>query len=189
MTTHTKRALLGCIADDFTGATDVASMLVRAGLRQFFGDEPDLQVGAISVSNPNPQSGETITVTWTVSNNGTRATRQNSWFDGIYLSNDASLDPSDLPLCSSYPDWYCPATTKSLTSTTIGAYGTPSLTVPFTVGKFTSLAYSSNNVFGEIAGNSSFGFDWGLPFFMGRNVFVGFEGKTGLGNTGPFVAY
>jgi hypothetical protein len=106
--------------------------------------------------------------------------------NALYIPN---VDPSDLPLCSSYPDWYCPATTKSLTSTTIGAYGTPSLTVPFTVGKFTSLAYSSNNVFGEIAGNSSFGFDWGLPFFMGRNVFVGFEGKTGLGNTGPFVAY
>ena len=25
--------LLGCIADDFTGATDLASMLVRAGMR------------------------------------------------------------------------------------------------------------------------------------------------------------
>ena len=25
--------LLGCIADDFTGATDVASMLVRSGMR------------------------------------------------------------------------------------------------------------------------------------------------------------
>src|SRR5437763_6133784 len=26
-------ALLGCIADDFTGATDLAGMLVRAGMR------------------------------------------------------------------------------------------------------------------------------------------------------------
>jgi uncharacterized protein YgbK (DUF1537 family) len=33
MTTHTKRALLGCIADDFTGATDLANMLVRGGMR------------------------------------------------------------------------------------------------------------------------------------------------------------
>jgi subtilase family serine protease len=60
--------------------------------------EPDLQVGPISVSNPNPQSGETLTVTWTLTNHGTRATRQNSWFDGIYLSIDDSLDGSDLPL-------------------------------------------------------------------------------------------
>ncbi|EDZ98032.1 type III effector Hrp-dependent outer membrane protein [Burkholderia sp. H160] len=33
MTALTKPALLGCIADDFTGATDLANMLVRGGMR------------------------------------------------------------------------------------------------------------------------------------------------------------
>ena len=33
MTTPSRRALLGCIADDFTGATDLANMLVRGGMR------------------------------------------------------------------------------------------------------------------------------------------------------------
>jgi uncharacterized protein YgbK (DUF1537 family) len=33
MTVTSKRALLGCIADDFTGATDLANMLVRGGMR------------------------------------------------------------------------------------------------------------------------------------------------------------
>jgi len=33
MTNHTTRPLLGCIADDFTGATDLANMLVRGGMR------------------------------------------------------------------------------------------------------------------------------------------------------------
>jgi uncharacterized protein YgbK (DUF1537 family) len=33
MTTHPSRPLLGCIADDFTGATDLANMLVRGGMR------------------------------------------------------------------------------------------------------------------------------------------------------------
>lgn len=33
MTTSTARPLLGCIADDFTGATDLANMLVRGGMR------------------------------------------------------------------------------------------------------------------------------------------------------------
>ncbi|MGF6997992.1 3-oxo-tetronate kinase [Paraburkholderia sp. GAS32] len=33
MTTPSIRALLGCIADDFTGATDLANMLVRGGMR------------------------------------------------------------------------------------------------------------------------------------------------------------
>ncbi len=33
MTTQSPRPLLGCIADDFTGATDLANMLVRGGMR------------------------------------------------------------------------------------------------------------------------------------------------------------
>ncbi|KXU83361.1 hypothetical protein CI15_30195 [Paraburkholderia monticola] len=33
MTAQSKPALLGCIADDFTGATDLANMLVRGGMR------------------------------------------------------------------------------------------------------------------------------------------------------------
>ncbi|MFM0339077.1 3-oxo-tetronate kinase [Paraburkholderia fungorum] len=33
MTITSQRALLGCIADDFTGATDLANMLVRGGMR------------------------------------------------------------------------------------------------------------------------------------------------------------
>ena len=33
MTTLSSRPLLGCIADDFTGATDLANMLVRGGMR------------------------------------------------------------------------------------------------------------------------------------------------------------
>ncbi|CAB3674288.1 3-oxo-tetronate kinase [Paraburkholderia rhynchosiae] len=47
MTATTQRALLGCIADDFTGATDLANMLVRGGMRT---------VQTIGV----PEQGETI---------------------------------------------------------------------------------------------------------------------------------
>src|SRR5258707_13193864 len=33
MTDAVQKPLLGCIADDFTGATDLANMLVRGGMR------------------------------------------------------------------------------------------------------------------------------------------------------------
>ena len=38
------------------------------------------------------------------------------------------------------------------------------------------------------AGNSDY-FDWGLPFFYGRRVFVVMEGATVNGKTGPLWAY
>ena len=60
--------------------------------------EPDLQIDAITLSDPNPASGQEITVTWTATNRGERATRSVVWFDGIYLSQDVSLDESDYPL-------------------------------------------------------------------------------------------
>ncbi|MGB6300739.1 MAG: putative Ig domain-containing protein, partial [Rivularia sp. (in: cyanobacteria)] len=47
---------------------------------------------------PGIQSGETIEVTWDVTNNGTRDTRENIWYDRVYLSQDGSLDRSDVYL-------------------------------------------------------------------------------------------
>jgi subtilase family serine protease len=60
--------------------------------------EPDLQIDEMVVSDRDARSGTPITVTWTVSNRGTRQTRSSTWFDGLYLSRDASLDDGDYPL-------------------------------------------------------------------------------------------
>lgn len=120
-------------------------------------------------------------------------------FDGVNIisfldtgSNGLFFPSSNplLPVCPSpNSEWYCPPLTRALLATTTGALGTPSATVAFNVGNFTALANSPNHVFSELAGPSAFGFDWGLPFFMGRTVFLGMEGKQSLGTTGPFVAY
>jgi YD repeat-containing protein len=59
--------------------------------------EPDLWISDISVPS-NVESGDTFAISYTVSNAGTRDTRQSSWRDGIYLSRDASLDNRDLSL-------------------------------------------------------------------------------------------
>ena len=59
--------------------------------------EPDLKVTNITVP-PSVVSGTTIPITYTVTNQGTRATRTASWTDRIFLSQDPSLDTYDTVL-------------------------------------------------------------------------------------------
>jgi hypothetical protein len=42
---------------------------------------------------------------------------------------------------------------------------------------------------GSIPGYPSLTFDWGLPFFYGRKVFIGIEGTVTPQGTGPFYAF
>ena len=57
--------------------------------------EPDLQVTDIVLPPTPPHSGETIPVTFTVTNIGTRDTREVYWKDALFLSRDPSLDEDD----------------------------------------------------------------------------------------------
>ncbi|MBJ6800881.1 DUF3443 family protein [Geomonas propionica] len=101
-----------------------------------------------------------------------------------------STDSTLLPVCPSpNTDWYCPPVTRTLLATNVSATGAPRSTVSFQISNFISLVNSSNHVFSDIGGQSSFGFDWGLPFFMGRSVAFGIEGETSPLGTGPYVAY
>jgi hypothetical protein len=59
--------------------------------------EPDLRVTNLTVPEA-ASSGQTIPVTWTVTNVGTRETREFFWMDRVYLSLDPSLDESDQQL-------------------------------------------------------------------------------------------
>ena len=56
--------------------------------------EADLVVSNLVVQSTAPHSGDTIPVTWTVTNQGTRNTRVSTWYDGVYLSPNPSLDPN-----------------------------------------------------------------------------------------------
>ncbi|MCA9198980.1 MAG: hypothetical protein KDA87_15640, partial [Planctomycetales bacterium] len=57
--------------------------------------EPDLQVTELIIP-PGAVSGSTLDVNYTVTNLGTRATRETAWTDRVFLSRDASLDNKDL---------------------------------------------------------------------------------------------
>lgn len=93
-----------------------------------------------------------------------------------------------MSVCNDASTFYCPTSTKSFTATNQGASGNTG-GVSFSVANADSLFSSSNFAFSNIAGPNSNTFDWGLPFFFGRNVFTAIEGQNTPAGPGPYFAY
>jgi hypothetical protein len=104
-------------------------------------------------------------------------------------SNGLFFDASTASSLTNCSGWFCPSSTTSLSATNKGYTGLPSGAVSFQIGNAFTLFNSSNNVFVELGGSFPNNFDWGLPFFLGRSVYVGIEGKTSSLGTGPYWAY
>lgn len=93
-----------------------------------------------------------------------------------------------IPPCSSNAGFYCPASTQNLSATT--SSGTPSQTVQFSIANADTLFTNRGDfVFATLGGPNPGTFDWGLPFFFGRNIFTAIEGRSTPGGAGPFWAY
>ena len=59
----------------------------------------------------------------------------------------------------------------------------------FTIASARVLFNSPNYAFSNLGGPNAGAFDWGLPFFFGRNVYTAIELQTTPGGTGPYFAY
>ena len=108
--------------------------------------------------------------------------------NGLYFLTSGA---TGIAVCPDAPFFYCPSSTQSLSATNVGANGT-SGAVSFSVANADDLfnANPTATVFVNLAGpNSLAGFDWGLPFFFGRNVYTAIEGKSTPGGTGPYWAF
>jgi hypothetical protein len=105
--------------------------------------------------------------------------------NGLFFPAPASL----LPDCTKNPGWYCPPADTPLSATNTGAGGSPSGIVNFLIGNADSLFNTSNQVFGDLGHSGVNSFDWGLPFFFGRSVFVGLNGTSSSLGPGPYWAY
>lgn len=122
------------------------------------------------------------------------STLSNSFIDsgsnGLFFNAPENL----LPLCSSSSlgqGWYCAQPTQTLGATNTGFAGSPSGPVSFQIGDATNLFSTSYSAFAELGGSvpAGSGFDWGLPFFYGRAVFLGIEGTSSKLGSGPYWAY
>ncbi|HWW72332.1 MAG TPA: DUF3443 family protein, partial [Duganella sp.] len=109
-------------------------------------------------------------------------------------SNGYFFTDATIRTCSG-GDFFCPAATLALSATNSAADGSASGTVDFNIVNLVQLASTirAAQVGGTLTGTAASGtgdaFDWGLPFFYGRRVFVVMEGNTVNGKTGPLWAY
>ncbi len=116
-------------------------------------------------------------------------------------SNAWFFPSTSIPTCTDNASFYCPVTAsgvKTSVSQSVIVSGTnaASSTVTFNVDNADQLFATTSTAFPGLAGpsgtllNGSTGvFDFGLPFFFGRNVYVLVEGSTAGGVTGPAIAF
>jgi len=111
--------------------------------------------------------------------------------NGLYFLDSTTLG---VPDCADAAGFYCPASTLNFTVTNTGLNGTTG-PVSFSIANADSLFATGNAAYDNLGGDSGTSpatdyFDFGLPFFFGRSVFVGIEGQTGpQGAVGPYWAY
>lgn len=156
----------------------------------------------LGIGTPSDTNNEATGITvFPTSNSGYFTTD----FDGSSLSKsfiDSGSNflyfpqTSNLPYCSGSTTWFCPSTTQSLSATLTGSGGTPSgVSISFEVGNTNTLVSYGNMVYDNIGGDIGQAdmFDWGLPFFLGRSVYVGIKGSSATVNggsvSGPFWAF
>jgi len=112
--------------------------------------------------------------------------------NGIFFLSSSS---TGIPECPELNGFYCPANTLSLSAQIRGAGGTPTEQVAFSVASARNLFASNNTAFANLGGTGGGppgqdqSFDWGLPFFFGRNVYTAIEGASTPGGPGPWFAY
>lgn len=115
--------------------------------------------------------------------------------NAIYFLDSST---THIPTCSRAEYFYCPSSTQNVTARIQDYTGQGGLNVSFGVANALNLS-QYNFAFDNLAGPSgapsggtdfpSSYFDWGLPFYFGRNVFTSIEGQVTTGYAGPFVAF
>jgi hypothetical protein len=106
--------------------------------------------------------------------------------DALYFLDSST---TGLALCRDASFYYCPASPQNL-SATIPTVNGAAETVSFSVANADTLfANPAFSAFSTLAGPNSGIFDWGLPFFYGRNVFFAIESQSTSAGLGPYVAY
>jgi hypothetical protein len=94
-----------------------------------------------------------------------------------------------------FTGFYCPGSPLSLTATIQGLNGA-SVAAPFTISNAKTAFSTTFSVLPGVGASPSLfanpfasSFDFGLPFFYGRNVYTAIEGRNAGGTIGPYFAF
>lgn len=165
---------------DAAGSENVSGALIFG-----IGTQSNNGLGNAAIFQVDPVSG-TMTTKF---NNRNYSSFIDSGSNALYFSDGFTA------ICTgSARGFYCPAATQQLTAT-IGA-NSNSGKVSFSVANADALFNNNKRYtsFNNLAGPVGTGlglqtFDWGLPFFFGRTIFMALENRSTPAGNGPFYAY
>lgn len=161
-----------------TGAPSVSGSMIFG-----IGTQSNNSLGAAKVFTLN-QNADITTV---LNGKSYNTSFIDSGSNGYFFLDSAT---TGIPLCASpNTGFYCPASTQNLSATQQGSNGAAS-TITFSVANAESLfSNSANFALPDLGGPNANTFDWGLPFFYGRNVFTAIELQNTPAGPGPYWAY
>ncbi|MGB6553561.1 MAG: DUF3443 family protein, partial [Candidatus Binataceae bacterium] len=104
-----------------------------------------------------------------------------------YFFNDESIKE-----CTDGSGFYCPTSTLSKSATNQSVGSSVSGVVDFNVADANKLFDTDDAAFNDLGGSydggtTYDGFDWGLPFFFGRSVYIGMAGTSSSLGDGPYT--
>jgi Protein of unknown function (DUF3443) len=159
------------------------SAMVNGTLIFGIGTQSDNVLGTAQVYTVDPNFGTFST------------TYQGTLFGSSFLDAGASgyfFSDGTMPTCADQPAFYCPASTVMLNASiqdTNGAMVAIAFAVDNADVDFATGAVALPNLAGPTSGTATDTFDWGLPFFYGRSVYVAFEAGSPAGVAGPWVGF
>jgi Protein of unknown function (DUF3443) len=153
------------------------------------GTQSDNALGSAQIYTPD-SSGNIQSIYQNVSYTGFIDSGSN----GLFFLDSGTLG---IPDCPDNASWYCPGSPVQYMVTNSSQNGTSS-TVTINIANADALFLANNGqnaAFSNLGGGTGTGpstdyVDFGMPFFYGRDVFVGIENMTGpKGVVGPYWAY
>jgi hypothetical protein len=173
--------VLALPAIPLSGAVSVSGTLTLG-----IGTQSNNSLGNATVYDLDMLTGNFTTIYngQTYANNGFLDSGSN----GLYFADNS------IATCSSTgpaAGFYCPGSILQLSAINQGASNGHAGSVNFAVANAEALFNLTNDAaFSTLAGSPIPGmFDWGLPFFFGRQVFTAFERSPTPWGYGPYVAY